>query len=63
VGFFSVIIHNHEFPSADMLDLCAKYLVGMFNYTPCPHIVALPLSSIEQNVTTLNLRKVLGSLL
>lgn len=62
MGFFSVIIHNLEFPSADMLDLCAKYLVGMVNYTPCQHIVALSLSSIKQNITTLNLENVLSSL-
>lgn len=63
MGFFLVIIHNLEFSSTDMLDLCAKYLIGMFNYTPYPHIITLPLFSIEQNVTSQNLRKVLSSLL
>jgi hypothetical protein len=45
------------------LDLGTKYLIGMFNYTPRPYIITLPLFSIEQNVTSLNLRKVLSSLL
>jgi hypothetical protein len=63
MGFFLVIIHNLEFASTDMLDLCAKYLIGMLNYTPCPHIITLPLFSIEHNVTSLNLRRVLSSLL
>ena len=63
MGFFFVIIHNLEFASADMLDLGTKYLIGMFNYTPRPHIITLPLFSIDQNVTSLNLRKVLSSLL
>jgi hypothetical protein len=64
MDLFLVIIHDLEFASTDMLDLCAKYLIGMFNYTPCPHIIiTLPLFSIEQNVTSLNLRNVLSSLL
>jgi hypothetical protein len=64
VGLFLVIIHDLEFASTDMLDLCTKYLIGMFNYTPCLHIIiTLPLFSFEQNVISLNLRKVLSSLL
>ena len=64
MGFILVIIYNLEFASTDMLDLCTKYLIGMFNYTPCLHIIiTLPLFSVEQNVTSLNLRKVLSSLL
>ena len=52
MDFFLVIIHNLEFASSDMLDLCTKYLIGMFNYTPCPHIIIdLPLFSPEQIIS------------
>lgn len=51
MGFFLVIVENVEFAPSDMLDLCTKYLIEMFNnYTPIPHIITLSLFSPEQNI-------------
>jgi hypothetical protein len=34
VDSFLVIVQNLELTSSDMLELCTKYLIRMFNYTP-----------------------------
>jgi hypothetical protein len=41
-----------EFASSDVLDLCTKYLIGMFNYTQIAHLITLPLFYAEQNISS-----------
>jgi hypothetical protein len=51
---FLVIVQNLKLAPSDMLELCPKNLLRMFNYAPCPHIITLPLFSSEQNLISQN---------
>lgn len=50
VDSFLVIVQNLELASPHMLNLCTKYLIRMFDYTPCPPLLIISpmLFSIEQ---------------
>lgn len=45
-----VIVQNLELASPYMLDLCTKYMMRIFNYTPCHPliIIILTLFSLKQ---------------
>ena len=49
---FLVVVQNLELTSSNMLNLCTKYLIRKFNYTPCHSsviIISLTLFSMEQH--------------